>query len=453
MPSAASYTNKLRFNTEARNTKIQYPGGVSTTFRPNLPAMCTNFNTTITTTNNGIMSTIAGTGVRGYSGDNGPATNAQLNRPWGLAVDSIGNIYIADRINNRVRRVSVDGQITTIAGTGIAGYSGDTGPAINAQLDGPWNLAFDSSGNLYVSDLNNQRVRKINVNGIISTIAGTGVAGYNADGIQATTADLNTPWGLAVDSSGNVYVADSDNHRIRKVTVGGIISTIAGTGVAGYNADGIQATTAQLNTPSGVTLDSSGNVYIVDRSNHRVRKVAINGIISTIAGNGRAGYSGDGVIATDVRVNYPTSIALDSTGNVYIADSSNQRVRKVTLDGIISTIAGNGQAGYSGDGALATQARLNTPSGIALDFLGNLYFCEVFNDIARKVTYTTTVLPIYTPPWFTPLDYSVPCNCSASKFIACPACKIQTTIYDDSAPDGSLCIIDGNGVVVLDGNV
>ena len=452
MPSAASYTNKLRFNTEARNTKIQYPRGVSTTLRPNLPAMCTDFNTTVSTNNN-IISTIAGTGINGYSGDGIQATTANLLYPLGLAVDLTGNVYIADLSSHRIRKVTVGGIISTIAGTGTPAYNGDGIQATSARLNNPTGVAVDSVGNIYIADTSNNRIRKVTVGGIISTIAGTGIVGFSGDGGPATSARLNNSIRVAVDLVGNVYIADASNQRIRKVTTDGNISTIAGTGTPGYNGDGIQATSAELSNPIGVAVDSVGNIYIADTSNNRIRKVTVGGIISTIAGTGIAGYSGDGGPATSARLNTLLDVAVDLVGNVYIADAFNERTRKVTVDGIISTIAGTGIAGYNGDGIQATSAKLDRPRGVAVDSAGNVYITHHVNSRVRKITYSTAVSTVYTPPWFTPLDYSVPCNCSAANFISCPACSIQTTIYDGSAPDESLCKIDGNGSAVLDGNV
>ena len=284
------------------------------------------------------ISTIAGTGSQGYSGDDGAATLAILNCPLGMSADSSGNIYFVDTCNQKIRRIAAStGIITTIAGTGSIGSAGDGGAATAAQLYNPHGLYVDSSGNIYIADLSNQKVRKVTAStGIITTIAGTGRPGFSGDGGAATAAQLFTPEGVVVDSSGSVYIADWDNHRIRKVAAStGIITTIAGTGSIGtataVNGDGGAATAAQLNIPQGVSVDSLGNVYIADSGNQKIRKVAVStGIITTIAGTGSAGSAGDGGAATAAQLNGAHGVSVDSSGNVYIADSGNQKIRKLT---------------------------------------------------------------------------------------------------------------------------
>jgi len=332
----------------------------------------------------GIISTVAGNGTQGYSGDGGAATAAQINNPYGVAVDSAGNIYIADNGNKRIRKVNTSGIISTVAGNGTGGYLGDGGVATAAQLNNPYGVTVDNNGNIYIADTSNRRIRKVNTSGIISTVAGNGTAGYSGDGGAATAAQLNNPYGVTVDNSGNIYIADTSNRRIRKVNTSGIISTVAGNGTAGYSGDGGAATAASL-TPYGVALDSTGNIYIADGSYHRIRKVNTSGIISTVAGNGTAGYSGDGGAATAAQLNNPTGIAVDSTGNIYITDGINRRIRKVNTSGIISTVAGNGTAGYSGDGGAATAAQLYYPTGVAVDSTGNIYIADNSSNRIRKV--------------------------------------------------------------------
>ncbi len=334
----------------------------------------------------GIISTVAGNGTAGFSGDGGFATAAQIHGPYGVAVDSAGNLYIADQSNNRIRAVTAAGVISTVAGIGTAGFSGDGGQAAAAQLNFPSSVAVDSAGNLFIADLNNSRVRKVTAAGVISTLAGTGTQGFSGDGGPATAAQLNFPIGVAVDSLGNVYIADQANNRIRKVTAFGVITTAAGKGTAGFSGDGGLAASAQLNSPSGVAVDSSGNLYIADRGNNRVRKVTAFGVISTVAGNGTAGYSGDGGKATAAQLNGPTGLAVDSAGNLYIADYTNNRIRQVTAAGIITTVAGNGTTGQCGDGAQAAGAQLNSPSGAAVDSAGNLYIADYLNDRVRSIT-------------------------------------------------------------------
>ncbi|MFB5761966.1 cadherin-like beta sandwich domain-containing protein [Paenibacillus medicaginis] len=338
----------------------------------------------------GAISTAAGNGTSGYSGDGGAATTAQLANPTGVATDSSGNLYIADYANNRVRKVDSSGNISTVAGTGSEGYSGDGRAATTAQLNNPFGVAVDNSGNLYIADFNNNRIRKVDSLGNISTVAGTGSEGYSGDGRAATTAQLAGPTGVAVDNSGNLYIADFMNNRIRKVDSSGNISTVAGTGENGYSGDGGAATTAQLSDPQGVAVDSSGNLYIADRGNNRIRKVDSSGNISTVAGTGEWGYSGDGGAATTAQLYYPFDVAVDSSGNLYIADAINQRIRKVDSLGNISTVAGTGEAGYSGDGGAATTAQLNNPFGVAVDNSGNLYIADFNNNRIRKVGLTSS---------------------------------------------------------------
>ncbi|HYA17706.1 MAG TPA: NHL repeat-containing protein [Bryobacteraceae bacterium] len=262
------------------------------------------------------------------------------------------------------------------------GYSGDGGAATSAQLNGPDGLVIDSLGNIYISDFNNAVVRMVSPSGTITTYAGTGTAGYFGDGGLATGAKLAGPLGLAVDSSRNLYIADGPNQAIRMVTPGGIISTVAG-GRGGFSGDGGSATLAALNYPEAVAVDSSGNLYIADAANHRVREVS-GGVITTIAGNGLAGFSGDGGSATAAQLYLPKGLAFDSQGNLYISDSNNNRIRKVS-GGIITTLAGNGTQGYSGDKGAATGAELNTPARITVDPSGNIYIADTGNNVVRRV--------------------------------------------------------------------
>lgn len=338
-------------------------------------------------TQNYLISTIAGTGVANYSGDGGPAASARLNAPGGVAVDAAGNLYIADTHNQRIRKVTTDGVITTVAGTGVVGYSGDEGPATSAQLNTPNGLSIDAEGNLYIADTYNNTIRKVATDGVITTVAGTGGFGYSGDGGQATSAQLKSPNGVAVDAAGNLYITDSTNHRIRKVTPDGIITTVAGTGVAGYSGDEGPAISAQLSAPRGVAIDVAGNLYIADINNQRIRKVATDGTITTVVGTGAVGYSGDGGPATSAQLSYIEGgvVSVDMSGNLYIADTSNQRIRKVTTDGTITTIAGTGGFGYSGDGGQATSAKINYPVGVTVDASGNLYITDNGNNRIRKL--------------------------------------------------------------------
>ena len=343
----------------------------------------------------GIITTIAGTGEFGFSGDGGPAVEAQLIAPYGVAVDSAGNVYIADRSNPRIRKVDSLGVITTIAGTGERGIGGDGGPAIEAQLMPSNGAAVDGAGNVYIADRSNPRIRKVNSSGVITTIAGNGVVGDSGPAVEA---QLGSPRGVAVDSAGNVYIADLSNYRIRKVDSLGVITTIAGTGVQEFGGDGGPAVEAQLRSPYGVAVDGAGNVYIADQSNHRIRKVDSSGIITTIAGTGAGQrFSGDGGPATAARLASPRGVAVDGAGNVYIADSNNQRIRKVDSSGIITTIAGTEEQGFGGDGGPAVEAQLGSPRGVAVDGAGNVYIADQSNHRIRKLTPPMTG-PVATVP-------------------------------------------------------
>jgi len=281
----------------------------------------------------GIITTVAGNGTFGFSGDGGPATSAQLNAPFGVALDSAGHLYIADTGNQRIRKVDAEtGIITTVAGNGSFGFSGDGGPATSAQLKNPFSVAPDSAGHLYIADLGNQRIRKVDTGtGIMTTVAGNRSFGFSGDGGPATSAQLHAPLDVALDSAGHLYIADLGNRRIRKVDTGtGIITTVAGNGSFGISGDGVPATSARLASPLGVALDSAGHLYIAENFTHRIRKVdALTGIITTVAGNGSFGFSGDGGPATSAQLNLPVGVALDSADHLYIADLQNRRIRKV----------------------------------------------------------------------------------------------------------------------------
>ena len=281
---------------------------------------------------NGVITTVAGNGTRGYSGDNGPATSAQLDSPFGVALDSAGNLYIADGNNNRVREVS-NGVITTVAGNGLGGFNCYNGPVASAQLANPAGVAVDSAGNLYIADTLNNCVRKVS-NGVITTVAGNGTRGYSGDNGPATGAALYYPFGVALDSAGNLYIADTGNSRIREVS-NSIINTLAGDGSPGFSGDNGPAANAELRLPWGVAVDSSGGLYIADVGNQRIRKVS-NSIINTLAGDGTAGFGGDNGPATSAELHYPYGVAVDSLGNVYVADVDNNRVRVLLSTSVLS---------------------------------------------------------------------------------------------------------------------
>lgn len=347
------------------------------------------------------INTVAGNGTNGFAGDGGAATAAELAAPSGVAVDTSGNFYIADYENSRVRKVTAaTGDISTVAGDGACCYyGGDGGLATNAILYRPSGLALDSSGNLYIADSGSYVIRKITAaTGIISTVAGEYSTGETpggpiGDGGQATSAFLIEPDAVALDASGNLYITDCGNNRIRKVTVStGVIATIAGNGPnnlngAAYSGDGGPATSAGLVCPTDVALDGAGNIYIADEGDNRIRKVTLaTGIITTVAGNGTGGYSGDNGPATNAQLHSPSGIRVDSAGNLYITDSANQVIREVTAStGYISTIAGTGTGGFSGDGGPATRAQLYDPESIALGSAGNIFIADLGNQRIREL--------------------------------------------------------------------
>jgi uncharacterized protein (TIGR03437 family) len=414
-------------NGPATSAQIDEPEDIAVDSADNL-YISDFFHHSVRKVSGGVITTVAGNGTQGYSGDNGPATSAELAGPYGIAVDAAGNLYIGDAPANRVRKVS-GGVITTVAGNGLPAYSGDNGPAANAQLNYPYGVSVDAAGNLYIADSNNYRIRKV-ANGVITTVAGNGTTGFGGDNGPATSAQLQ-PFGIAVDSASSVYIADPLNNRIRKVT-NGVITTVAGDGTAGFGGDNGPATSAELYQPNGVAVDSAGNVYIADTFNNRVRKVS-GGVITTVAGNGTEGFGGgDGGPATSATLYYPSGVAIDSAGNLYIADTDGQRIRKVAngvittvaggsaassgdylsfpqgvavdsagnlyiadtnnnrirkvANGVMTTVAGNGTSGFSGDNGPATSAQLYYPSGVAVDSAGNLYIADTDNTRIRKIS-------------------------------------------------------------------
>ena len=401
----------------------------------------------------GIISTFAGTGLSGYNGDGRAAISARLSFPAGLAIDKAGNIYIADRGNQRVRQVDTSGKIHTFAGNGVAGYSGDGGPATEASLNGPHDLSFDQLGNLFISDNNNQVIRRVDTSGIINTIAGNGTAGFGGDGGPATAASLNSPRGTVTDSAGNLYIADTLNSRVRKVDRNGIITTFAGNGSHSFSGDGGPATQAaigfprdllirsgqllisdggrshirsvsfsskiistfagsgggfngdgnvplntEFSTPAGMTLTLAGTLVVADAANSRVRKVG--SVVNTIAG----GYIGDGsVAATGSSLVIPENVSLDQAGNLYVAETGGHRIREVDTTGHIRTVAGTGISGYSGDGGPATSAELDLPYGVATDPSGNLFIADNGNLVIRKVDRSGNITTFASDPNFTDL--------------------------------------------------
>jgi uncharacterized protein (TIGR03437 family) len=333
-----------------------------------------------------VISTVAGTGTSGYSGDGEPATTATFANPTGVAVDSSLSILIVDQVNQVIRKVqSADGVTATVAGDGEQALKGDGGAPASASFFDPIAIAMASNGDYYIADSGNNVIRKISGNAI-SRFAGSGTAepGNSGDNGEPGSALLKAPLAVAVDASGNVYIADSNN-RVRKVS-NNIITTVAGSDETALG-DGGLATRARLNVPRGIAVDAAGNIYIADTLNHRIRKVdPATGLISTIAGNGLLGFSGDGGPAALATLNYPQGVAVDAAGNIYIADTGNFRIRRISKAGVITTIAGSGRAGLTGDGGLATGASMKFPSALTLDASGNIYVADTQNNAIRKLT-------------------------------------------------------------------
>ena len=429
----------------------------------------------------GVISTFAGTGIWGYSGDSGPARAAMIANPHGIAIDPRGALLIADTGNSRIRRVSPGGVITTIAGNGSSGYSGDGGPATEASLSGPVGVFVTASGTIYIADTGNNVVRFVDAAGIIHTIAGNHTAGFSGDGGPATSASLNFPWSVAVDAKGNAYISDTNNYRVRIVDAGGTINTyagdgsfgntggggaatgaaigapgqlllgggklyfggsvvwavtlstqiieiVAGNGNTGFNGDGNSALMTAFYGPQGLAFDGAGGLLLVDWGNGRVRHVDARQIVSTLAG----GAVGDGGPATSSSVNFASTsshLSFDPSGNLYIADTSNCRVRKVTRAGAISTLAGTGVCGYSGDGGPGSSATLFLPQSVAADGNGNVYIGDVGNQVIRRVDSNGTIstfLQLYTCS-----------NCAETANAAALAVDSNGNVY---ASDGSTVI-------------
>jgi sugar lactone lactonase YvrE len=353
----------------------------------------------------GTIATVAGNGEAGYYGNGGPAIEAKLNQPSCVVTDNVGNLYIGDDATNTIRKVAAGtGIISTYAGNSLAAYSGDGGPAVSASMYAPAGCALDSAGNLYVAEAGNNIVRKIAAStGIITTVAGTGFGhgcaggGFGGDGGQATKAQLFCPNGVAVDASGDLFISDTGNQRVREVNAQtGVITTIAGNGTYGHSGSGGAATDAMIANPEQLALDSASNLYIAEQGASIIAKVNLStGIISTVAGNGTTGpgvtvtdsaVKGDGGPATQAQLSSPQGVVLDSAGNIFIADSNNQRVRKVDAStGVITTVAGT-TLGYSGNGGSAAQAQLHNPWGLCFDASGNLYIADSDNAVVRKAT-------------------------------------------------------------------
>jgi len=321
---------------------------------------------------------VAGTGIAGYSGDNGPATNAMLSSPSGLTIDNRGNLYIVDSDNNRIRKVDTNGIITTVAGNGAAGFGGDGYRATNASLWDPGSVTVDPAGDLYIADSANGRIRKVDTNGMITTVAGDGGQGFSGDGGPATAATFLDPEDVVVDAFGNLYISDYYNNRVRRVDTNGIITTVAGNGSNSYSGDGGPATNASLARPLGVAADVAGNLYIADRNNNRIRKVDTNGIITTVAGNGILGLPAIGGAATNTSLACPDSIAVDAVGNLYIAGYTNYCILRVDTNGIIT----------------AVPTAIHSLGFVAVDAAGNLYYDDTMVNQTRRKTFMGPTLTL-----------------------------------------------------------
>ncbi len=341
----------------------------------------------------GVITRVAGTGIPGNSGDDGPATDAQLNRPVGVAVTADGGFLITEDVNSVVRKVSAAGVITRVAGTGTAGNSGDDGPATDAQLKRPIGVAVTADGGFLIADAGNNVVRKVSAAGVITRVAGTGGVGNSGDDGPATDAQLNEPVAVAVTADGGFLtadggflIADTVNNVVRKVSAAGVITRVAGTGTAGNSGDDGPATDAQLNRPVAVAVTADGGFLITDIGNNVVRKVSAAGVITRVAGTGTAGNSGDDGPATDAQLNEPAGVAVTADGGFLIADAVNSVVRKVSAAGVITRVAGTGTAGNSGDDGPATDAQLSQPVGVAVTADGGFLITDSGIIVVRKVS-------------------------------------------------------------------
>ncbi len=391
----------------AKSVQLNAPQGVAIDAAGNLYVSDTKNSVIRQVTSAGAITTVAGNGTRGFSGDGGAATSAQLNLPAGIAVDAAGRLYIADSGNSVVRRVTAGGSIATVAGTGgVSGYFGDGQKATIAQLNAPSSVAFDTAGNLYLCDSGNNTIRRVGLDGTIATVAGNGTVGFSGDGGAATSAQLWSPWGVATDLNGDVLIADYYNYRVRRIAPDGTISTLAGNGAGGYHGDGGPATSSQLFQPMAVAVDTARNYYIADTFGNSVRKVTPDGTITTLAGAaGVRGYAGDGGPAATALLNRPRGVLADSSGNIYISDSDNERVREITAStGNIATVAGTGTAGYSGNGALAIDGQVTSPCGLALDSTLDLFIADFGNNVIREITvnnsYIVFAAGVYNPGYY-----------------------------------------------------
>lgn len=371
----------------ALETEISLVDGIAADGKGNIFIATHDHNTIERIDKKGVLTRFAGTGESGYAGDGGLALQAKLRAPAGLFHDKKGNLYFADRDNHAVRKVDSGGIVTTIAGNGTAGFSGDGGPAQKASLNHPSGLALDGKGNLYISDRSNNRIRVVDSRGVINTFAGSGADGYAGDSGPALQANIDKPFGLAVDKKDNLYIADRGNNRIRKVTPSGVITSVAGDGGFFFMGDNGPAYRASVAGPTGVAVDDRGNVYIADRNNNRIRVVDELGVISTVAGTGQRDYNGDAELARDTNLHLPFGLSLDSKGRLLVIDRSHYLIRRIDpAKGKVETVAGNGQKQFAGDGGPSTGANLSFPHGMSVDKEGSLIFSDKGHYRIRKIS-------------------------------------------------------------------